>query len=290
MGKPERMRLGDLAYVTELVRANDRPRYYSTLFSPTDLRPALLAIYGFAAEIARVPDQVSESGLGEIRLQWWRDALLDATEREAEGDAPAIRALADVIRRHALPFAAFEALIEARAFDLYSDAPPLLANLEGRLGETESALFQMAAIVAGGEAARTAEAAGHAGISYGIARRLAHFARERARGRAILPADMLATQELTAADVFAADPPLGLQNVVGAMSGIAREHLAMARRHAADLPPSTRRVFLPLAVVEPLLVRVKGFGADILRKPAALSDFSMLSRIGLMRLRQFGAR
>ena len=237
-----------------------------------------------------MPDQVSESGLGEIRLQWWRDALLGATERAAEGDAPAVRAVAAVIRRYALPLAPFEALIEARTFDLYSDPPPLLADLEGRLGETESALFRMAAIIAGGEAARTAEAAGHAGIAYGIARRLAVCAPERARGRTILPADMLAAEALTAADVFAADPPLAIQKVVDAMINEARRHLTLARGHAADLPASTRLIFLPLAVVEPLLVRVKGLGADILRKPVVLSDFSMLSRIGLMRLQLFGGR
>ncbi len=289
MAEPARIRPADLAYVTDLVKTGDRPRYYSTLFAPPDLRPALFAIFGFAAEIARVPDQVSESALGEIRLQWWRDALEGVFGRGEEGEAPALRALAVTIRRYALPFASFEALVAARAFDLYSDPPPILADLEGRLGETESALFQMAAIIAGGASGRTAEAAGHAGIAYGLARRLAALALERARGRTILLSDLLVTEKLSVADVYVADPPTALLNVVRSMSGIARQHLALARAHSADLPPPIRRVFLPLAVIEPLLARVEGLGSKIFFESAELSDLSTLARIGMARLRAGGS-
>ena len=65
----------DIAYLTALVRKTDRVRYYSTLFARQEIRSDLLALYGFAAEIARIPDQVTEPSLGEIRLRWWRDAL-----------------------------------------------------------------------------------------------------------------------------------------------------------------------------------------------------------------------
>jgi phytoene synthase len=62
----------------------------------------------------------------------------------------------------------------------------------GYFGETQSALFQMAAIVAGGEGVETAELSGHAGVAYGLTRRLAAFAADRGRGRTVLPADLLA--------------------------------------------------------------------------------------------------
>ena len=162
----------DVAYVTALVRAHDLPRYYAALFAPREARDALLAIYGFAAEIARVPNQVREPTLGAIRLKWWSEALAEAVRRDGAGETPALRAAAGAIVRHALPLAAFEALIEARSADLYSDPPATLTDLEGRMGETESALFQMAAIVLGAAGTDTADAAGHAGVTYGIARGL----------------------------------------------------------------------------------------------------------------------
>jgi phytoene synthase len=275
----------DRDYVTALVRAHDLPRYYATLFSPAALRPDLLAIYGLAAEIARVPDQVREPALGEIRLAWWRDSLAGAVGAGGSG-APALSAAAAAIMRHRLPIAPFEALIEARSADLYSDLPATLNDLEGRLGETESALFQLAAILSGAPAPASAEAAGHAGIAYGIGRRLSRFASERAKGRTILPADLLGGLGLAAADVFAASPPAGIAEAVLALVDVARRHLALACRSVAALPRAARPVFLPLAVVAALLDRVAGAKEAIFMRDVTLSDLSMLTRIGLARLRR----
>ena len=63
-------------YCHDLVRAGDKDRYLASLFAPDELRPYLLALYAFNIEIARVRETVSEAALGEIRLQWWRDAII----------------------------------------------------------------------------------------------------------------------------------------------------------------------------------------------------------------------
>ncbi len=85
--------------MTALVRERDLPRYYAALFAPPAIRDDLLAIYGFAAEIARMPRQVSEPALGEIRLRWWSDALVEAVGRGGGGETPALRAAAGAITR-----------------------------------------------------------------------------------------------------------------------------------------------------------------------------------------------
>ena len=54
---------------------------------PPPRAPHLLALAAFASELARVPSAVTrEPAMGEIRLQWWRDAL----EAPAPARAPAI--------------------------------------------------------------------------------------------------------------------------------------------------------------------------------------------------------
>jgi phytoene synthase len=278
----------DIAYLTGLVRAHDRPRYYATLFAPAALRADLFALFGFSAEIARIPDLVSETQLGEIRLQWWRESLAAAAYASEAGQGPVLRALAGAISRHALPLAPFEALVDARGSDLYSNPPASMADVEGRLGETESALFQMAAIVLGAAGPDSAEAAGHAGIAYGLARRLARFAEERARGRTVLPAHLLAQEQLTVVELFAAEPPAALVKVISAMVRFARHHLHNARERLADVPPPARLAFLPLAVVAPLLTRIDQMDADILLRPAGISDLQTLGRIAWARFRQSG--
>ncbi len=176
-------------------------------------------------------------------------------------------------------------MIDARAADLYSDPPATLADVEGRMGETESVLFQMAAIICGATGPETAEAAGHAGIAYGVARRLAAFASERARGRTIVSTDLFARQDLTPADLFAPAPKTGLAAAIAEMAALARRHLGLARAEIAALSVPLRPVFLPLATVAPLLSRVERLRVAIIEHDARLSDFETLLRIGLARLR-----
>ena len=280
----------DIAYLTALVRSHDRPRYYATLFAPAARRADLFALYGFAAEIARIPDLVSEPGLGEIRLKWWQEALASAAYAPGTGDTPAIRALSGAISDHALPLAAFEAMLEASAFTLYADPPATLTDLEGRLGETESALFQLAALIMGADAPASADAAGHAGVAYGLARRLAVFASERARGRTMLPAELLTGAGLSPDDIYAQPPPAALGGPVATLVEVARGHLAQAGKHLAALPAELRPVFLPLAVARPLLERAERLGPAISQKDAGLSDIESLIRVAWAQLTRMGIR
>lgn len=274
----------DTAYLRALVRERDRPRYYATLFAPAEIRDDLFALYGFAAEIARIPELVSEPQLGEIRLRWWSDALLGAGGA-GEGATPALRAISAVIAKHRLPLSAFEALVEARSADLYSNPPETVGDLEGRLGETESALFQLASIVTGAAGPEVADAAGHAGVAYGIARKLAVLASDRAQGRAIIPADILRASGISSADLFTPTPHQGLTGAVAATIAVARGHLAEAKRHVSTLPGPVRAAFLPLAVVAPLLRRIENLRTEIGVREAQLSDIESLIRIGFARLR-----
>lgn len=63
------------SHCESLVREGDRDRYFATLFAPAAFRPHLFALAAFSLTIARVRDAVTNPIAGEIRLQWWRDAL-----------------------------------------------------------------------------------------------------------------------------------------------------------------------------------------------------------------------
>jgi phytoene synthase len=274
----------DTSYVTALVRSDDRPRYYATLFAPGEIRADLFALYGFAAEIARVPDLVREPTLGEIRLKWWSDALTETVVETAPGETPSLRAVSQAIVRQALPIAPALALIEARAGDLYSDPPGSLTDLEGYLGETESVLFQMAALMAGG-GSETADAAGHAGVAYGLTRRLARFGSDRARMRTVLPATLLAEKGLAATDVFSETPSKAVWSAVTALARHTQSRLRQAQEAIAALPRGQPTAFLPMAVVPPLLQRIERAGAELASRDAGISDIETLTRIALARLR-----
>src|SRR3712207_4274556 len=135
----------DYAACEGLVRDNDPDRFYAALFAPAGKRAHLFALYAFSLEIARVREAVSEPMPGEIRLQWWRDAL----QGEARGDVranPVAAAIDQTIVRYRLPRSALVALVDARVFDLYDDAPPTITDLEGYCGETSSVLIRLASL------------------------------------------------------------------------------------------------------------------------------------------------
>src|SRR3984957_6677907 len=82
-----------LSPVAALVRHHDRDRFQTALFAPARDREALFALYAFNYEIARVRESVREPMLGQIRLQWWREAIATAYE----GGAPRHHQVAEAI-------------------------------------------------------------------------------------------------------------------------------------------------------------------------------------------------
>ena len=65
----------NLGYARNEIRCFNSDILLAANYAPIEQRTGLLALYGFAAELARIPEQVSEPPLGLIRLQWWREAL-----------------------------------------------------------------------------------------------------------------------------------------------------------------------------------------------------------------------
>src|SRR5208337_2756655 len=108
------------AHCEALVRAADKDRFLASLFAPVDRRRDLLALYAFNVEIGRVRELAREPMPGEIRLQWWRDALAGRGHGGVAGH-PVVAALGETIARCALPVEPLVGLIDAHAFDLYDD-------------------------------------------------------------------------------------------------------------------------------------------------------------------------
>ena len=103
----------------ELLRQHDYPRYIASLYLDEELRQVAFALFAFDVEISRIASQVSEPMPGEIRIQWWRDAL-----RSSQQDVghPVAEALKFIIDKYQLPLDKFDAILNAHIFDLYHDA------------------------------------------------------------------------------------------------------------------------------------------------------------------------
>ena len=90
------------AFAAEQLRANDRDRYFATLVLPEKERPAITALYAFNADIASIRNRAKEAAAGEIRLQWWHDALAGQGHGTVRAN-PLADALLDAIAEYGLP-------------------------------------------------------------------------------------------------------------------------------------------------------------------------------------------
>jgi phytoene synthase len=154
-------------------------------FAPADVRARLVAIYALNHEIARTADVVTQAAIGDIRLQWWREALAEVFDGRAVHAHPVLGAIAAAQRETPLPQDALQGLIDARGRDL--DAAPFatFAEIDAYLDGTAGNLMRIALAACGacldtGIADAAARAWGYAGLL----RVAAHW---RAKGRSILP-------------------------------------------------------------------------------------------------------
>ncbi len=260
-------------YCSELVRAADKDRYLANLFAPDDKRPHLMALYAFSIEVARVREVTSEPATGEFRLQWWRDTIEKIYDGAAP-DHPVAQELSGAIEAGNLSHKGFVNLIDARAFDLYDDPMPSVAALEGYLGETSSALIQMAALIlAGPSAALAADVAGHAGVAYGMTGLIRALPIHRSRGQCFVPAELLARSDLTAADIMAGKRSAAIRIALREMRQLARQHLFTAREQSTNVPGQALPAFLPVTLIDLYLKRLDKAGEGAIVKVVEVQQF-----------------
>ncbi len=232
------------------IRSFDRRRYTAALYAPPDKREALFALYAFNLEVTRIRDIVKEPLAGEMRLQWWHDAISGDSATETAGH-PVADLLSKTIAEFDLPVEAFANMIEARRFDLYSDPMPSRNDLEGFCGETAGALIQLASLVLDSRAAtQHGQAAGHAGCAQAIAGLLSLLPVHRRRGQCYLPADLLSSVGATVDDFVEGVPGEGALRAVKAMIALGREHAREFNQAARGLPASLRPAYLPVAAID----------------------------------------
>ncbi|MHA1568149.1 MAG: phytoene/squalene synthase family protein [Alphaproteobacteria bacterium] len=256
----------DDIYCADQARRYDPDRALAVLFAPEEKRGALMALLAFNIEIAKTRETVSEPMLGEIRLQWWREAVA-----EIYGGAPrrhaVVQPLADAVGRCGLPRAPFDRLIDARAGDLDESPPADLAALIDYADATSATLAGLALEVLGVEGGEAAEAGRNVGIAWapvGLLRAVPFHARAR---RQYLPADLMAAAGAKESDLFAMRPTPPLADVVTRVADTARERLAAARAGRQEAPRAALPALLPATLADFYLRRMAAADHNVLGRP-----------------------
>jgi 15-cis-phytoene synthase len=231
---------GDVVVAT--ARAGAPDRYVAALLAPRPVRGDLIALAAYSAEIEKIPRQVSDPHLGEIRLQWWREQLAastSATPFEKSGH-PVADAMIAVMRRHHLPLQRFNDHLDATVHALYADAPENDTQQGLELEMKDGGLFALATQIIGGTETETCNPIlKGAAQAFGLMKLALDLPYALARGRVPLPPSGQA--------------PADFRNVIGDISTRARTHLAHVRAAYPEQHASVKSALLPVALVEPYL-------------------------------------
>lgn len=250
--------------------------YMAALLAPERHRADLLIAAATFGELAKLPLQVSDATLGEIRFQWWRDILASG----AKTGSPIADALIGLQSRLGIPVAEILApALEARAAELYAEPFPDRAAFDAYVVAPERAHLRLRAAILGhsvtGDAASPAtsalldEAAGEIGLVRACCRLPLLFAKGR------YPIDLAGTGGGETVDEAI------LRGAVTGLVGDAAAAWGRLRPRIKRISPELRPLILPIALAGPYLRVLQGVGHDLLRQIAEPSPLERSVRLWL---------
>ena len=159
----------DAAIVDRLAQT-DPDRVRAAQLASADDRAALMVLYAFHAELARIPESVTQPLIGNMRYQFWRDVVeeiyADKPPRAHEIVAP----LSELVRSRELPRYWIDRLIDARERDLDPRPFETMHAAQDYAKATSGTLMQLAVHVLGGSDTEQVAALGEAWGLIGLAR------------------------------------------------------------------------------------------------------------------------
>ncbi len=194
-----------LSYCAREVRRHDYPRFLTTLFAPPQAREALFAVLAFNIEVAKTRAVVSEPMLGEIRLQWWREAveeIFGGTVRQHE----VVRPLADAVAAHKLDQSLLHTLIDARARDLDDTAFATWGEVDAYADGTVGALLSLCARICSPAETPAADFLRPLGRAWALAGLAMAYPFARAGGIVPFPQELAAEHGVTGAGLRQLEP------------------------------------------------------------------------------------
>jgi phytoene synthase len=246
--------------------------YLSALLAPRDGLDDLIVVAALLGELARVPLTVSDAPLGEIRLQWWRDAL-SSTVRTGHPVADAAIALA---RRLDAPLIdVVSPALEAYAAELYAE--PFHSNeaFLAYVTAVPNCTFTLRAAILGTPDVLSDPIVSDAARTLGLVRTCVRLPQLLAKGRTPLSA------EAQPAETGDGDNEDALRTAISNLIRQAAADWAGLRLRLRSAKSDVRRVLLPVALSGPYWHAIQSFDRDVLRDVGEPSPLERATRLWL---------
>lgn len=251
----------DSRYARDVVERLDRDRALILKLAPEAVQHDLAILFAFNLEVARVREAVSEAGLGEIRLQWWRDAL-DEIQVGNPRRHPIVQGMDRVMKRHDLARPLLDAVIDARSRDLESQPFATEAERDAYLDATNGGLLVLAGQILGARDGASEQALRRVGLAHGLTGMMRAMPILLQMRRAVLTLEGMEAAGLSQEEAQLLRGSPALRIAVKASVRRAEDALRAARQAACKADPATRPLFALAAMARHAANRLRRAAYD----------------------------
>jgi phytoene synthase len=228
------------AYCQQRAAASGSSFYYSFLFLPPERRRAITALYAYCREVDDVVDEVSDAGVAQAKLAWWRSEI----DRMFGGDPqhPVTRALAPHLSAYGIARENLLLVLDGMTMDLQQNRYLDYAALARYCHCVAGVVGELAAGIFGVSDEGTREYARKLGLALQLTNIVRDVGEDARRGRVYLPVDELQRHGVKIADLLAGRYVDGYLPLMRSQAERARRTYAEA---LACLPAADRRAQRP---------------------------------------------
>ncbi len=176
-------------YVQQKAAASGSSFYYAFLFLPPERRAAITAFYAFCREVDDVVDEVSDPGVAQTKLAWWRGEVAQAFA--GQPSHPVTQALMPLAAAYGIEARHLLGVIDGCQMDLEQSRYLDFANLQRYCHLVAGLVGEVAARIFGQTQARTTEYAHRMGLAFQLTNIVRDVGEDAVRGRIYLPIDEL---------------------------------------------------------------------------------------------------
>lgn len=262
-------------YCQNKAAASGSSFYYSFLFLPPPRRRAITALYAYCREVDDVVDEVSDPGVAQTKLAWWRNEVEQLFAGQPQH--PVTQALAPHLAPFNITRERMLQVIEGMQMDLQQSRYLDFANLKRYCHLVAGVVGELSAGIFGASSERTYEYARQMGLALQLVNILRDVGEDARRGRVYLPMDELQAAGVKVSDVLNARYVEGFDGVMRSLAARAR---GAYRAALAALPEEDRRAQRPGLIMGAIYLTLLD---EIERE-----DFRVLhQRVALTPLRKF---
>jgi phytoene synthase len=268
----------DYARCASITRRSSSNFYYAFMLLPAERRQALYAVYAFCRFVDDIADGQAAANPAEL-LTRWREEL----ERVFNGSPahPISRALADNVRRFAIPRRYFEEIIDGVEMDLGRARYAAFQELRLYCYRVASAVGLVCIEIFGYRNPCTREYAENLGIAFQLTNIIRDLSEDAARGRIYLPLEDLARFGVTEDEILRGRDTLELRRLLEFEVERARSFYALAER---ALPAEDRSAMVCAeamrSIYRALLERIASKGCGVVGRRHRISTPRKLYLVG----------